>query len=292
MKKMIQLNNHTEIEAGLAGNPQRKVVMLPIAKKSVYGPEAESLKQWGVDPQLGEHFVEGLAEQFRVLYFDYEGHLFQYPEPDRLTAEHIVRDFLQIADEMGVHRFSYYGYSWLGLMGLQLALRTDRLESLMMGGYPPYEGPYREMTIVTEKTYELAWKSSQEVFASAEGCPGPDDMDWEEIPVTIDPRIPRQFQSLYRSLNGFDDRLVQARLTIPRLAFAGSGDTLVYGEKFGNVTVDIGGILQRNCSLLESMGWDIEILQGDGMDHTKAMQPAAVLPLIKPWLMKSLKYIS
>lgn len=84
----------------------------------------------------------------------------------------------------------------------------------------------------------------------------------------------------------FNDQEIQHKLVIPRLAFAGEKDIIVYGENFGNVTVDIIGILQKNKQKLEHHGWDMEILKG--MDHTKAMQPVTVLSLIKPWLMKNL----
>ncbi|MEC1232924.1 alpha/beta hydrolase, partial [Bacillus paralicheniformis] len=36
------------------------------------------------------------------------------------------------------------------------------------------------------------------------------------------------------------------------------------------------------------LGWDIKILSGNDMDHTKAMQPVTVLSLIKPWLVENL----
>lgn len=166
MIKMVKLMNGSEIEVRLAGNPDSKTIMLPIAKKTVYGEEAENLNMWGVDPELGDHFVEGLADTFQVLYFDYEGHLFAYPNPDHLTPEQIVQDLLWIADEMKIRSFSYYGYSWLALAGLQLAIRTDRLESLIMGGYPPYQGPYLEMMTVTNKAYEQALQKEHKTVAS------------------------------------------------------------------------------------------------------------------------------
>ena len=71
---------------------------------------------------------------------------------------------------------------------------------------------------------------------------------------------------------------------MPRLAFAGEGDTIVYGENFGGVTVDIAGAMRGHEETLKDQGWEIAILPGDDMNHTKAMQPSAVLPLIKPWL--------
>lgn len=97
----------------------------------------------------------------------------------------------------------------------------------------------------------------------------------------------KQFVTLYENLKEFDDREIQHKLAIPRLAFAGEKDTIIYGENFESVTVDIGGTIQKNKQVLEHLGWDVEILEGEGMDHIKAMQPATVLSLIKPWLVKN-----
>lgn len=288
MKKNIQLSNQTTIEVGLTGVSDRPTIMLPIAKKSVYNQEAENLKLWGVDPELGKHFVEGLADTFQVLYFDYEGHLFQHPV-DNLTADYIVKDLLLISDEMNVKNFSYYGYSWLALIGLQLAVKTNRLESLVMGGFPPYNGPYQEMMIVTHKTHTQALKNQNEAAEkSSYEIENPAEIDWDNIKVSMDTRVTAQFVALYESLTAFDDRSIQHLLSLPKLAFAGENDTIVYGENFGNVTVDIAGILKKNTTKLCDFGWDVEILTGTQMVHTKAMQPAVVLPLIKSWFIKTI----
>ncbi|AIQ35857.1 hypothetical protein R50345_15225 [Paenibacillus sp. FSL R5-0345] len=288
MKKNIRLSNQSTIEVGLTGVSDRPTIMLPIAKKSVYNQEADNLKLWGVDPELGKHFVEGLADTFQVLYFDYEGHLFQHPVGN-LTADHIVKDLLLIADEMNVKNFSYYGYSWLALIGLQLAVRTNRLESLVMGGFPPYNGPYQEMMIVTHKTHTQALNNQNEAAEiSSFETENPDEIDWDNIKVSIDTRVTAQFVALYESITAFDDRSIHHLLSLPKLAFAGENDTIVYGENFGNVTVDIAGILKKNTTKLCDLGWDVEILTGTQMDHTKAMQPAVVLPLIKPWFIKTI----
>lgn len=286
MKKMIRLTDHSEIEVCLTGAPGRQTIMLPIAKKSVYNQEAENLRLWGVDPELGKHFVEGLADSFQILYFDYEEYVFQNPSPENLTPEHIINDFLLIADEMNVKSFSYYGYSWLALAGLQLAIRTNRLESLVMGGFPPYEGPYQEMMIVTEKTHIQAVSTQRDGGKQPEEYENSKEIDWENMTVSIDPRVTQQFVTMYQSLVDFDDHNIQHMLNFPKLAFAGEKDTIVYGETFGNVTVDMVGLLKKNSGFLAGLGWDVEILMGDDMDHTKAMQPAAVLPLIKPWFMR------
>ncbi|MFB5674510.1 alpha/beta fold hydrolase [Paenibacillus terreus] len=288
MKKIVTLHDGSALEVGLTGNSSAKVIMLPGARKNVYGDEAESLAKWGVDPEAGKKLVEGLSDKFRVLYFDYEGHLFEHPRPDQLTADSVVTDFLWIADEMKVESFSYYGYSWLALAGLQLAVRSSRLESLIMGGYPPFEGPYREMLTVTRKAYDQTLNTHAHSENRLDAGTSPEEIDWETVQVSTNSAQTKQFVTLYQSLTDFDDRKVQHLLTFPKLTFAGEKDTIVYGENFGGVTVDIAGLLQKYKANLLSWGWNVEILQGSGMDHTKAMQPTEVLPLIKPWLIDKL----
>lgn len=288
--KAVTLADGSTLEVSLTGKPGGQIIMLPVVKKSVYGQEAESLKMWGVDPELGKHFVEGLSDLFQVLHFDYEGHRFQHPQPDLLTPEYLAHDFLHIADEMGIPTFSYYGYSWLALAGLQLAIRTSRLESLIMGGFPPLEGPYREMLTVTAKTYEQAlqppsFPSPQEQMQDLDR---PEAFDWDQVQVALDPRQSKQFLTLYQSLVEFDDTSVQDQLQLPKLTFAGEADRIEYGENFGGVTVDIAGTLRKNEQTLRELGWNVALLPGKDMDHTKAMQPEIVLPLMKPWLAANL----
>lgn len=290
LEKIIKLWDETEIKVGLVGNHDFKTIMLPVAKESVFGQEAENLKLWGVDPELGKHFIEGLLDEFQILYFDYEGHRLQSPNPENLTPNNIVNDLILIADEMNVNKFSYYGYSWLALVGLQLAIRTNRLESLIMGGFPPLDGPYKEMMVVTNKTYQQALDNQNSpVFDEQENYESPEEIDWDNIKVEIDMNQTKQFVTMYKNLMDFDDQKIQHQLSIPKLTFAGEEDNIVYGENFGSVTVDIVGILQKNKEELEQWGWDVEIIKGNEMDHTKAMQPITVLPLIKPWLIEKLR---
>lgn len=288
LNKIVKLNDGSEIEVCLTGNSNNKTIMLPIAKKSVFGQAAETLKLWGVDPELGNKFVAGLSDTFQVVFFDYEGHRLEHPNRDNLTPETIVKDFLLIADELKVEKFGYYGYSWLALAGLQLAIRMNRLECLIMGGFPPIEGPYKEMMTVTTKTYEQVLNNQDRSEADHSELTIPEEIDWDNIQVQMNPDQTKQFVTMYKSLLQFQDKKVQDRLHIPRLTFAGEEDTIIYGENFGNVSVDVVGLIKKNKRELEQLGWDVEIVEGVGMDHTKAMQPAAVLPLIKPWLIKNL----
>src|SRR5690606_34225542 len=137
----------------------------------IEGAQAEAMKQWGTDPALGRSLIEGLADRMTVVAFDYEGHVLAHPKPNTLTPDNVVADFLAVADAAGVERFVYYGYSWLGCVGLQLALRSDRLTGLIMGGFPPLGGPYEEMLAVTTAAHRQA---SEPVERTGEVEPG----DW------------------------------------------------------------------------------------------------------------------
>ncbi|NUR91713.1 MAG: alpha/beta hydrolase [Nonomuraea sp.] len=247
-------------------------VLLPVNPVPVEGEKAEGMRAWGVDPALGRTLVDALAADFTVVAFDYEGHVMAHPKPGTLTPDTIAADLLEVADRAGVGRFAYYGYSWLALSGLQLALRTDRLWGLVMGGFPPVGGPYAEMLTVTRATHDLVGKPAD---------PGGDV--WDSAEVTLSHDQTRQFVTLYEALDGFDDRAAQPRLTCPRLCFAGTADEIVYGERWGSVTVRIGGPVAENRQELERLGWDVQLL--DGLDHTQAMQPQNVLPVLRPWLL-------
>jgi hypothetical protein len=91
-----------------------------------------------------------------VVAFDYEGHLFQVPKPDTLTPANVVGDLLAVADCRRRRPVRLLRLLLAGLAGLQLAIRTDRLAALVMGGYPPLDGPYAQMLQVTKATHQMA----------------------------------------------------------------------------------------------------------------------------------------
>ena len=106
--------------------------------------------------------------------------------------------------------------------------------------------------------------------------------DWENAEISGPPDQTRQFLTLYEALQGFDDRAAQARITCPRLCFAGSADEIQYGPKWGDALVSIAGPLLSERVELERLGWEVRVLEG--MDHLQAMQAAQVLPILRPWL--------
>jgi pimeloyl-ACP methyl ester carboxylesterase len=265
----MRLHDGSTLETEVTGSGP--VVLLPVNPVPIEGTRAQEMRDWGVDPALGRSLIDGLSDRFQVVAFDYEGHVLANPKPDTLTPQNIAADLLAVADSVGADRFAYYGYSWLALSGLQLAVRTNRLSALAMGGYPPLGGPYAEMLKVTMATHQMAAEPSTGGAVEAG--------DWSSVEVQMSEAQTRQFVTLYEALQGFDERV---DLSCPRLCFAGSADRIEYGPRWGDVVVDIAGPFREHGSELEARGWDVRVL--DGLDHTGAMQAANVLPVVKPWL--------
>ena len=261
-------------------------VLLPVNPRPVEGPQAEELRRWGADPALGRSLIDGLSDAFQVVAFDYEGHVLQEPKPDTLTPANVAGDLLAVADAAGADRFAYYGYSWLAVAGLQLAIRGDRVTALAMGGWPPLDAPYAEMLKVTRATHELAVANAASPPPPTEPYgQAPEESDWSQVELTLSEGQTRQFVTLYQALRDFDDRAAQARLTCPRLCFVGSADAIDYEERWGGVRVSVADPVIRHRAELEALGWQVEVLEG--LDHTQAMQAAQVLPILRPWLLAS-----
>ncbi len=157
-----------------------------------------------------------------------------------------------------------------------------------MGGFPPLDGPYAAMLRVTTAAHEMA------VEAAAQTDEGAADQqraieagDWSSVQVTMSPAQTRQFVTLYRALQGFDDRTALAHITCPRLCFAGSADEIQYGPKWGDVVVSIAGPIRAQHAELKSLGWEVLLL--DGLDHLQAMQAKQVVPILRSWLGSQLR---
>ena len=283
MKRMMEgthmpeatLHDGSTIEIEVHGTGP--TLLLPVNPQPVTGPQAEQMRQYGTDPALGQSLIKGLSDAFRVVAFDYEGQCLRTPKPETLTPVNAASDLLAVADAVGADRFAYYGYSWLALIGLQLAIRTDRLSALIMGGFPPLNGPYEEMLCVTTATYEMA--------RGTRPMPSADESEWSGISLSRDQT--RQFVTLYQALQGFDDRAAQARLTCPRLCFVGSKDEIQYSKSWGNVHVSLAGPIVQGQAQLSDLGWDVQVL--DGLDHIQAMQAKHAVPILRSWLASQLR---
>lgn len=205
-------------------------------------------------PQLQE-FVAGLGQDYKLIVLDYPGE----PKMYTLTPAAVVRDYLAVADAAGAETFAFYGYSWGAACGLQLALRTDRVKALIAGGFPMIGGPYLPLRNTLRKR----------IFENA-ALPDGQRGSWAEF---------RQFLTFYEALQSFDDRLIQKRLTMPRLNFVGTDDRVTF---FGGDTVEFYKLFNENKREIEAAGWDVMAVQGE--NHLTALSPRVSVPLIRQWL--------
>lgn len=265
-----RLHDGSMIEVEVYG--EGPTVLLPVNSRPAEEPLAGQMRQYGNDPALGQLLITGLSDAFRVVAFDYEGQVMREPKAGTLTPANVAADLLAVADAAGADRFAYYGYSWLALSGMQLAIRTDRLSALIMGGFPPLHGPYAEMLRVTMAAHEIA--------SGTQATQEQEEDEWSSPALSQD--TTRQFVTLYQALQGFDDRAAQARISCPRLCFVGSADEIQYGKRWGDVLVSLAGPIVRGRAELEALGWDVRVL--DGLDHIQAMQATQVVPILRSWL--------
>jgi pimeloyl-ACP methyl ester carboxylesterase len=275
-----ELHDGTHIDVRMLGDGP--AILLTVRSEPYDDQTAAGMRQWGADPDYGPMLVHGLADRYTVIAADYEGHRLGHPAARTLTPSNIAGDLLAVADAAGAGRFACYGYSWLALSALQLAVRTDRLDALIMGGYPPMGGPYSAMLAVTRAAHRMAQSRGQDVD-SAGGAITPGD--WDAVEVQTDPDQTGQFVTLYEALQSFDDAAAARRLTLPRFCFAGELDNIDYGARWGGVRVAIADALREHRHELEASGWVVELLPG--LDHMTAMHGQTVLPLLRRWLAAS-----
>jgi pimeloyl-ACP methyl ester carboxylesterase len=206
----------------------------------------------GTDPiaALRQGYLDRLTDRYQVIVMDYPPSGVEAAaavgsfDPDRVCA-----DVIAVANAAGAERFAWYGYSWGGVVGLQLAARTDRLSALICGGWPPIGASYRDMTAVSE------W------LAQRAGVPE------AQLMVTF-----------YRALNEWRDVEAVSRFTCPRMAFAGGDDVITTG----GYTTRIGPLLEERRADLERLGWTVRLV--DKARHDLFTRPDVVVPLLREFL--------
>ena len=218
-------------------------LLLPVNPTPAEGEAAEEMRRWGADPALGRSLIEGLQDIATVVAFDYEGHVLASPKPDTLTPSNISSDVLAVADAASAASFAYYGYSWLAVTGLQLAIRTDRLTALIMGGFPPLDGPYAEMLDVTAATYRMA----SDPGSAPPPTNGPSEPgDWSSVEFDMPEPQARQFLTLYTRLQDFDERRALSKLDCVSPAARTRSFTTNGGEAPASASADLSGSIATN----------------------------------------------
>lgn len=192
-------------------------------------------------------YYDALTDRYRVIVID-------YPLTDNspaaiasLTADRACADVLAVADAAGADRFAWFGFSFGGVVGLQLASRTNRLSALVCGGWPPLGGQYAETLAYIEDEAAQGRTTSALTF--------------------------------YRSIRAWPEREAVSKLTCPRMTFAGSRDEFVAGKDH---RIRIGPLIAEHRAELERMGWTVRIV--DGFGHELGARPDVVMPILGQFL--------
>jgi len=201
-------------------------------------------------------YLDRLTDRYRALVLDYPklgpgiGRTDRIPASE-LTADRYCADLLAVADRAGFDRFAYWGYSFGGVVGLQLATRTNRLTALICGGWPPLGGPYPEMLEITRQ------------MAATRG-----------MPVWVD-----QFATFYESIQKWPEAESVARISCPRMTFFGSEDEIEYPD---GVALRLAPTIRERREELERLGW--HVAEVPERDHSLFMDPAATVPVVREFL--------
>ena len=141
----------------------------------------------------GQGHYDQLMTRYRVVVMDYPPAVIRDSTSPKViesfTPDRVCADVLAVADRVGADRFAYYGFSWGGVVGLQLATRTDRLSALVCAGWPPLGAPYKDMP----------------------NAAGPNQL---------------LFKTFYDHLTNWPEREAVSRIACPRFTFAGRDDVI------------------------------------------------------------------
>lgn len=243
--------SHVHFEVHGEGVPLFLGFPLMASHAEIFGEEAASVLRG---------YLDRLTDRYRVLVADYPsiGKSGSIPTAE-LTADRVCADLLRVADSAGFDRFAFWGFSWGGAAGLQLASRTDRLSALVCGGWPPLGGPYAE---ILRASREAAANPPAGVMA-----------------VLREPAQYAQWVTFYESIVDWPEAKAVARFTCPRMAYAGSEGDPTAGHE---VPISIASTIRSRRSELEALGWRVREIPG--RDHSVCLDPEAVVPLVREFL--------
>ena len=248
----MPLDPRTGVHWSLHGSGRPLLIGLPLmaSHTAIFGAEAEPVLRG---------YLDRLTDRYAVLLVD-------YPSiggsrdiaPEDLTADRVAADLLGVAGAAGFDRFAYWGYSWGGAVGLQLAHRTDRLSALVVGGWPPLGAPCDALLAATRRKQAAPEPSSMKVLRSVDQY--------------------RQWETFYASLAGWDEAASVARIACPKLVLFGSEGDLVEA----GIPVSIASTIRSRRHELEAQGWQVVEIAGEG--HGVTAKPELVVPPVRRFL--------
>ncbi len=189
-------------------------------------------------------YIAGLSDRYRVIVADWPKGMGKSTATGvpALTADQAAAEILAIADAAGADQFAWWGYSFGGAVGLQLAARTDRLSALVVGGYPPMWQPSSDMLLAVHQAKD------QMEAAKLNGTPG-----------YLLNRASIQFYTSVGETNQLD---LLDNITAPRLVYHDVDDTV----EIGGMVHDLSKRTRAGADTLKARGWEIQWMD-TGLAH-------------------------
>ena len=248
----MPFDNGTGIYYELHGSGRPLLVTLPLMASHVeiFGKGAKLMR---------DGYLNRLTERYRVLLVDYPSiGRSRDIAPQELTVDRVCADLLRVATAGGFDRFAYWGYSWSGAVGLQLAVRTKRLTALVIGGWPPLGAPYEGILQAT-----LAKQSNPEASSMV---------------VLRSKNQYAQWGHYYQSMIAWPEADSVAGIACPKMVFFGAdGDLIEAG-----IPIRIASIIREHRTELEAQGWWVLEIPGHG--HGVTAIPELVVPPVRKFL--------
>jgi len=248
----MPLDPSTGVHYELHGQGQPLLIGLPLMAsfEAIFGADL---------PGVFEGYLDRLTDRYRVLLVDYPSiGASRDIAPEDLTADRVCADLLGVATAAGFDRFAYWGYSWGGAVGLQLAHRSDRLSALVIGGWPPLGAPYAPLLEATRRKQADPEPSSLKVLRSKDQY--------------------RQWEHYYASMLDWPEAESVARIGCPKLLmFGAEGDLVEAG-----IPVPIASTIRARRAQLEAQGWRVHEIAGQG--HGVTVMPDLVVPPVRRFL--------
>lgn len=236
----------------LHGQGQPLLITLPLmaSQMQIFGEASRAML---------DGYLSRLIDRYQVLLVDHPNiGQSRETQPQELTADRVCSDLLSVATAAGFERFAYWGYSWSGAVGLQLAARTDRLSALVIGGWPPLGAPYAGILQAT-----LAKQANPEPSSMA---------------ILRNKAQYTQWEHYYRSMLHWPEAASVAAITCPKMVYFGADGDLVEA----GIPILIASIIREQRATLQSQGW--LVLEFEGQGHAVCTLPELVVPPVCSFL--------
>lgn len=181
----------------------------------------------GTDMTMWDAQIPAVCGDYRILRYDTRGHGKSQAPSGAYSLDRLGRDVIELADALGIERFTFCGVSLGGMIGQWLGWRApERLDALIIANSSPFMGPptgwdARIDTVLAEGMASLSGAVVERWFTSK----------WREDPSrTADIRRvlaradPRGYAGCCAAIRDMDMRSVLSIINVPTLVIGGAQD--------------------------------------------------------------------